>query len=233
MSYFMADLFQVRKLNRLSDLGSSLRRQREQLGYSLTQISKRTLIAERYLQSIEQEDWQRLPGEIYVVNFLRRYALELSLDPVRVVKAYQVKSKQIYQSSISSLQRTLPLSSSNFLVLPKIIRNSIIALLAVALLGYLAWQVNDIFTPPELTIYSPTDNLLTADSQIVVSGQTEPEVEVKINDINIPVNAGSFSETIDLQAGLNILKISASKKYGKAQVIYRRIMWQPREISKN
>lgn len=223
----MSALFKGRKINKLSDLGETLKRKRTELGFSLAQISKRTLIAERYLESIEREDWQHLPGEVYIRNFLKRYAAELSLDPTRVLKVYEHRSNFVYQSSIGSLQRTLPLSSFHFLILPKLIRNGLIILVIISALGYLGWQVNQILTPPKLAIYSPVENFVTKESQVIISGQTDKEVEVKINDIVVPVNAGKFTETIDLQIGLNMLKISASKKYGREQVLYRRIMWQP------
>lgn len=223
----MTSSWQSRKINKLGDLGETLKKKRIELGFSLAQVSRHSLIAERYLEAIEQEDWQYLPGEIYIRNFLKRYAAELSLDPIRVLKVYELRSNFVYQSSIGSLQRTLPLPSSHFLILPKIIRNGLIVLVIISALGYLAWQVNQILIPPELAIYSPVDNLVTNEAQVVISGQTDPEVKVKINDIVVPVNAGKFIETIDLQIGLNMLKISASKKYSREQVVYKRIMWQP------
>jgi len=225
----MTSSWQSRKINRLGDLGETLKRKRVELGFSLAQVSRHSLIAERYLEAIEQEDWNYLPGEAYVRNFLKRYANELRLDPNRVLKAYESQSGLIHQSSIGSLQRTLPLPSSSFMVLPKLIRNVVIVAVILLVVGYLAWQVNQILTPPQLIINSPVDNLVTEESQIVISGETDSEVEVAINDITIPVNKGKFKETIDLQVGLNMLKISASKKYGRPQVVYRQVMWQPED----
>lgn len=223
--------FTAKKIKHISNLGDVLKKKRQELGMNLTQISKRTLIAERYLQAIENEDWQRLPGEVYIKNFLKRYAMELGLDLERVLKSYTNKNST-YETSIYSLQRTLPLAQSNFLNIPKLLRNSVLILVVLLFIGYLGWQTNKIITPPELNIYSPVDNLVTSEGKILIQGKTEPEVEVAINNMNIPVNNGKFYEELDLQQGLNVLKITARKKYSRQQVIYRKIMWKPNDISK-
>lgn len=224
-------LFTAKKIKHINNLGDVLKKKRQELGMNLTQISKRTLIAERYLQAIENEDWQRLPGEIYIKNFLKRYAMELGFDSERVLKSYTNKNST-YETSIYSLQRTLPLAQSNFLNIPKLLRSSILILVVVLFIGYLGWQTIKIITPPELSIYSPVDNLVTSEGKIIIQGKTELEVEVAINNMNIPVNNGKFYEELDLQQGLNVLKITARKKYSKQQVIYRKIMWKPNDISK-
>ncbi len=223
--------FTAKKIKQISNLGDVLKKKRRELGMSLSQISKRTLIAERYLQLIEDEDWQRLPGEIYIKNFLKRYAMELGLDSDRVLMSYS-DNGSAYETSIYSLQKTLPLAQSNFFNIPKLLRNSALILLVVLFVGYLGWQTNKIVTPPELSVYSPVDNLVTSESKIIIQGETEPEVEVTVNNISIPVNEGQFHEELDLQQGLNVLKITAQKKYSKQQVIYRKIMWKTNDISK-
>jgi hypothetical protein len=101
------------------------------------------------------------------------------------------------------------------------------------LFGYLGWQAKMYFTPPELNIYAPIDNLITSEPNVLLQGSTDPEIEVKVNDVLISVNEGNFEEELDLQPGLNILKVTATKKHGPTNEVYRRVMWRTDEISNN
>jgi hypothetical protein len=67
--------------------------------------------------------------------------------------------------------------------------------------------------------------LVTDKPTIEVVGQTEKEVKTKINDQEIQTDTqGNFRESVSLQPGLNIIKISAVKKRGKENIIYRQII---------
>ena len=223
--------FTVKKIkSEIGELGELLASKRQAVGLSLSQLSRRTTIAERYLTAIELEDWTSLPGEVYIKNFLRRYALEVGLDPVRVEKKYQQSEKNISSGSIHSLQKTLPLPASQFIILPKFIRNFFIVILLFLLVGYIGWQTKSYFMPPQLSIFYPTDNLITTDANIVLSGATDPEIEIMINDVLVPVNNGQFEEELDLQPGVNIFKITATKKNGPTREVFRRVMWDTQLI---
>lgn len=221
--------FTVRKIKNQttsSSLGELLTKKRQEIGLSLSQLSKRTLIAERYLEAIEAEDWLKLPGEVYLKNFLRSYAFEVGLDPVRVEKKYEQNRVLFTSNSIESLQKTLPLSSSHFIILPKFIKSFLIVALLVLLIGYIGWQAKAYFTPPQLIIYYPTDNLIVEEPTITLSGKTDPEVVVTVNDVLVSVNNGIFEEELDLQPGLNILKVTATKKNGPDKEIFIKVMWR-------
>ena len=63
-----------------STVGQRLRTAREEAGYALADISKRTRIPERHLQSIEEDDFSKLPARTYAVGFSRSYARIVDLD---------------------------------------------------------------------------------------------------------------------------------------------------------
>ncbi|TVR52535.1 MAG: hypothetical protein EA426_18760 [Spirochaetaceae bacterium] len=62
-----------------------------------------------------------------------------------------------------------------------------------------------------LTVSSPTDNLVVNGNQLTVSGTvSDSEATVKVNGINIPLNnAGSFNQTLMLYYPLTIVNIVA------------------------
>jgi cytoskeletal protein RodZ len=55
----------------------------------LDEVHAATGIRPRYLQAIEQEDWDALPEEFYARSFLRKYAQFLELDPEPLVQEYR------------------------------------------------------------------------------------------------------------------------------------------------
>src|SRR5205823_6540837 len=62
------------------EIGSSLREARERRGLQLTDVQRETRIRVRYLQALEEERFDLLPGEAYVKGFLRSYADALGLE---------------------------------------------------------------------------------------------------------------------------------------------------------
>jgi cytoskeleton protein RodZ len=68
--------------------GESLRREREMRGVTLEEISAATRIATRFLQAIENEDWDQLPGGVFNRGFVRAVARYLGLDEENFVAEY-------------------------------------------------------------------------------------------------------------------------------------------------
>ncbi|MBI3666845.1 MAG: helix-turn-helix domain-containing protein, partial [Acidobacteria bacterium] len=58
----------------MGDFGENLRQERLARGVSLEDISAYTKISVRLLQAVEDEDFDRLPGGIFNINFVRQYA---------------------------------------------------------------------------------------------------------------------------------------------------------------
>ena len=66
--------------NSAQNLGQELQSRREQLGYSLKDVAEHTRIRKVYLESMEQGQFEALPGQAYVTGFVRVYARHLGLD---------------------------------------------------------------------------------------------------------------------------------------------------------
>lgn len=69
-------------------LGALLKKEREEKGLSLTQISRQTRVRPRFLEAIENEEWDLLPAPALVKGFIRSYARVLALDEKRIVELY-------------------------------------------------------------------------------------------------------------------------------------------------
>ncbi len=68
--------------------GESLKREREMRGVALEEISAATRIATRFLQAIENERWDQLPGGVFNRGFVRAVARYLGLDEENTVAEY-------------------------------------------------------------------------------------------------------------------------------------------------
>ncbi len=70
------------------EIGASLREARIKRGLSSADVQKAIRIRDRYLQAIEEERWELLPGDAYVKGFLRTYADFLDLDAQLYIDEY-------------------------------------------------------------------------------------------------------------------------------------------------
>jgi cytoskeletal protein RodZ len=72
----------------MGTLGSYLRVAREARGLDLRDAAQQTRISIGYLKAIEDEDFSKLPGEVFVRGFLKSYARFLGLPDDEVMKRY-------------------------------------------------------------------------------------------------------------------------------------------------
>ena len=68
--------------------GEHLRREREMRGVSLDEISAATRISTRFLEAIEKDQWDLLPGGVFNRGFIRSIARFLGLDEDSLVAEY-------------------------------------------------------------------------------------------------------------------------------------------------
>jgi cytoskeletal protein RodZ len=69
----------------MGSFGENLRRERDVRGISLREIAEGTKISVRFLQALEEDRIDVLPGGLFPRAFVRQYALFLGLDPEKTV----------------------------------------------------------------------------------------------------------------------------------------------------
>jgi transcriptional regulator with XRE-family HTH domain len=72
----------------MASFGENLRRERELRGIDLREMADATKISIRFLQALEQDRVDILPGGIFPRAFVRQYAKYLGLDPERLVAEF-------------------------------------------------------------------------------------------------------------------------------------------------
>ena len=68
-----------------SGIGKIMREAREQMGLSVNDVANRIKFAPRQIESLEADDYVRLPEAAFVRGFVRSYARLLELDPARLI----------------------------------------------------------------------------------------------------------------------------------------------------
>jgi cytoskeleton protein RodZ len=64
----------------MASIGETLRRERERRNMQLDQVSRELKISPRFLEAIEEENFDRLPAGVFAKSFVRQYARMLGLD---------------------------------------------------------------------------------------------------------------------------------------------------------
>jgi cytoskeletal protein RodZ len=73
----------------MADIGTTLREARIRARIDMSEVEARTKIRAKYLRAIENEEWDLLPGPVYVKSFLRTYGDFLGIDSRMLVDEYK------------------------------------------------------------------------------------------------------------------------------------------------
>ena len=155
------------------DFGSHLKHEREMRGISLEEIAASTKIQIQYLQALENNQFDELPGEIFVKGFIRSYGKTIGCNAEDLISAYdeamgprRVDTAENEQD-VEDPHRT---PGSSF-------RNNLFGVVAVVLvLAVGVWYLN---APQPESFPKPEDFPVAEvpDSEVVMEHQSAPAKE--------------------------------------------------------
>lgn len=219
--------FQIKKIKKTDQLGDLLTKTRQERNLTIEQAARSLGLAAKYLKALEANCFSALPGEIYIKNFIKKYAEFLGLKSSSLLDQYRAEKEN---QPINKKIKMRPSASCRFSYLwsaPHFLRLTLALTIMVIVLSYLGWQIKGIFQPPALQIAGPAEGFVSLDSNLKVLGQTAPETKVQINGKEIiSNNQGSFEEKVDLHEGLNVITITAIKKYGQSTTVVRNVIYK-------
>lgn len=210
----------------VSDL---LKKRRIELSKSLKEVESATKIRKKYLQWIEDGDYEHLTDDVYTLGYIKSYADYLGFETAPIVNMYKKERLSYKQSKESggyiktdSNMSLRPLGGQNFVLSSKTLVLLFSIMLFVLIAGYLSWQVIIIAAPPKITLNSNQERVST--DFVIISGQTDGESDVFIDDSPISTNAdGSFSERVSLVSGSNVITVTAKNQLGKTTTVTRTV----------
>lgn len=219
--------FMIRQLKPETTIGEELALARRRLAISLREASEKTKIQRRYLTAIEENRWQDLPEPIYTRNFLRGYAAFLGENPTYLLSRFE-KERGCCDLLAPSQTPRQRVRKGRFLVTPRLFKLGILSLLFLGVVGYLGFQVRDILEPPGMMITSPDDGSTTDSAVILVSGTIREEASITVNgDGVLPSADGTFTTTVILERGQNVITIEGKKRYSRPAVTHRTVVFDP------
>jgi len=114
-----------------STFGEHLKREREMRGVSLHEISTATRISTRFLEALENEQWDRLPGGVFNRGFVRAVAHFLGLDEEALIAEYAMATNDLPEVAVWA-DKTPPRPRHRW-------RTWVAAVLVLAAAGTIGW----------------------------------------------------------------------------------------------
>jgi transcriptional regulator with XRE-family HTH domain len=100
----------------MASLGQTLREAREQRNISIEEIASATKIVPRYLEALEDDRLDIMPGEFFIKGIIRTYARAIGLDGEEVLSRYKAagligepeRKRSIFQKAVAEPAPPLP-----------------------------------------------------------------------------------------------------------------------------
>ncbi len=201
-------------------LGEKLRKLRSDSRMSLSEVSKATRIQVKYLECLENGEYEKLPADVYVRGFLRSYARYLNVDEQALVKLYErerhIRANLGHEQPKRFQTGNIPISS--FVLTPRSIMMAIIVLLVGGAFFYLYQEFRSFAAAPRLVIFEPGSNAVIESSEAVLRGKTDKGARVFINNQPVFVGGdGDFADKLLLKPGLNTVAVISINRFDKEQ----------------
>ena len=75
----------------METIGEILKNAREKKGLTIEKLEEKTRIVARYIKALEDDEFDKLPGEIYIKGFIRNLSDKLSLDSKLLLERYNLQ----------------------------------------------------------------------------------------------------------------------------------------------
>jgi cytoskeleton protein RodZ len=116
--------------------GGRLRAARLARGLDLDRVAGELHLTTTVIESLERDDYEALPGRVFVVGYLRKYARLLGLDPEPLLAAYQARAPRTEPLHNAGTSRPDLQTGSSHLVVRLV---SALLLVLLAALTYVWW----------------------------------------------------------------------------------------------
>lgn len=157
--------------------GEYLRQVRESLSLSRDEIAARLNLDVRVIQHIEEGQFDRLPGKIFVTGYMRSYAklLEVSIEDLLVQMGQDEKQSDLLPPNVNYGSRTVVRTSRRFNLLWPMVA-TVVILIAIAVIIWV-----DVPQEPSRTSGETTASQQAKVSVTTAGGQEEPQTELPVS----------------------------------------------------
>ena len=191
-------------------------RQRKKL--TIDDVHKFIKIHPKFITALESGDYSVFSNKVHAKGFLKIYSDLLDLNVEQMLafwrREYEPEFEKVSKEKEGFKPRSLEVE--RFAVTPTFVFGFLVFALILGFFGYLSFQYKSYSSSPILEIYSPKDNTAVVSDILDVTGRTEQDSVLFINNQNVVLSAdGGFATSIKLQEGINALGFRAINRLGK------------------
>ncbi len=204
--------------------GQRLYEERKRRGLSLEKVSSATKIRKEFLEAIEKGEYDKLPSPSYAQGFVRSYTRFLNLSEKEILPLFrrEFAGEKDYKVLPEGLSGKPDIPLYKF----KIKQIFILSILVFVLLsGYILFQYRYAFISPPLFIEEPKEMEILDTSIVRVSGKTDPQATVSVEDIPVSLDGnGNFKKEIIVFPGKKTIVVKAVNRFGKETTLERHVV---------
>lgn len=221
--------FSKKKIKAEKTLGELFKSVRKKKGFTLEEAEAQTKVKLKYLLALESNNWECLPMEVYVRGFVLSYSKFLGIKQTEALALFDTEAVLNRKKQSSELSYNRSFRDIRFLITPKVLAYSALSVFIIAMVSYIAIQLTSFAGMPSLKVISPDNNVVVENDQLDVTGLTDPDAIVSINEEKVPVTQeGKFISTLKLHNGVNILKIKSVNKTKKEAIQVYTVEYKPK-----
>jgi cytoskeleton protein RodZ len=165
------------------DVGAVLRKAREQASYSTAFVADQIHLSEHVVEALEANEFEQLPGPVFVRGYIRSYAKLLDTDPQPLIE--QIEGGPRHESDDSVLGQPIKIKSSR---LDPIVVWSAVTVLIVAIGLVFTWWMQESKEDPV--------ELAEVVEQVEITDSNQPQEAIVIEapeQVDHQVNLGNVS----------------------------------------
>lgn len=218
----------------MTSLGQVLKTAREEKKLTFADIHTFIKIHPRYLQALEEGDYSVFENSIHAKGFLRNYADFLELNVEKIMAIWRREYGTFFTSKDQNSKKYTPknIETPKFQLSLAFLGSVAVGVLVIAFFSYLIYQYRTYSDEPNLEIYSPKPAEVVTDSILDITGKTDIDSVLFINNQRVVLNTdGSFATSIKLNQGINSIGVVSINKLGKEVEKVLSVIYRPTEVA--
>jgi cytoskeleton protein RodZ len=172
--------------------GRRLRDVRQRRGLTIERIAAELHLKPAAVAALEQDDYQALPGPVFVVGYMRNYARLMNIDPEPLLAAYRATHETTAPTPIRATGA--PGSTAGGGAFAALRAALLVLLVAVAAIGVIWWQTQSPFVGPE-------PQVATAGAESAPPDQATAEEDSAPPDVPAPDGHDETPNAVSATAG--------------------------------
>lgn len=158
----------------MTSIGKQLAAERERSGKSVQDVERAIKIRAKYVEALEADDFDSIPGDAYVLGFIKSYCELLAIDPTPLLDAYRAEHQ------LPAFKMPQPVMSATK-EHPRIPPALWIGALAIAVAAFLIWLGINLASAlrPATTVPEPTATSVVAEPTRTAAATATPQPRPK------------------------------------------------------